>query len=163
MNRIGGRGEAEDSAAAELFLSCSLTWFHLQNNAISAVVKRIHSLTFLFLSAVRALLLLKRLSACWKQMRICSAIMHGVNLHSNHFILPFKERQQKKRGITPLRALKGWFSWGLIIWSHNRKDINVISSSLSSKLYLSRNRIKEGKNLWGFFLENLISQLFRKH
>lgn len=64
MNRMGGKGEAEESAAAELFLSCSLTWFHLQNNAISAVVERIHSLTFLFPSVVRALLLLKALSAC---------------------------------------------------------------------------------------------------
>lgn len=61
MNRIGGKREVEDSAAAELLLSCSLTWFHSQNNA---VVERIHSLKFLFLSIVRALLLLNRLSAC---------------------------------------------------------------------------------------------------
>lgn len=63
-NRIGGKGEAEDSAAVELFLSCSATRFHSQNNASSGVVERIHSLTFLFLSVVRALLLLNRLSAC---------------------------------------------------------------------------------------------------
>lgn len=104
-NRVGEKGEVEASSAAELFLSCILTWLLLREQCwFWSGRGDMFSVFPLFIH--RALLLIKR----------GDMPAEGRCFHSfNYTIYHFKESNYKKKGFTLVRALKSWFVWAFTI------------------------------------------------